>query len=148
MKTALMKHNKGLLFDSQIGHLLIIAGLLFFAARFSFAAEHTPEVVVEKAPIMDVGLTADGDTLVAQTFYRNSCVQAFDTASQLDGQALVLVHLTQVEKSEACLRVVDYPVVEFSLADLKPGTYQLVDGNDGAYLGEISINGELTKINK
>ncbi len=60
---------------------------------------------------------------------------------------MTLYNVATYPKDAACPRVVEYNRVVFNVNNLEPGDYRIVDGDDGAVLGELKKSEASIEIN-
>ncbi len=82
----------------------------------------------------------------ATTRLPNGCYTPLNSFKEVEGNDLTLYNVATYPKDAACPRIVEYKSVVFDVNNLEPGDYRIVDGDDGAVLGELKKSEASIKI--
>ncbi len=88
-------------------------------------------------PVTNLAISKGAQTLQVITRFPNGCYQSWETFKEVEGHRLTLYHVATYPKGAACSRVVEYNHLSFGIENLRPGDYDVIDGEDGTYLATL-----------
>lgn len=92
-------------------------------------------------PVVQVDVETNDEMLYAVTRFPNACYEPLNKFKEVEGNRITLYSVATYPQDSACPRVVEYQEVTYTLEDLRPGKYEIIDGDDGGTVARIEKHG-------